>query len=243
MEIKVHKSGEFTVMSNYHLRDKEMSLKAKGILSIMLSLPAEWDYSVAGLQTLSKDGKDSTTNALNELETLGYLVRTKVTDERGRFNGYNYDIYEKPQTGKPLTGNPPTENPQQYNNKKPKMKEKENLNINLIAEQVLDYLNEKAETHFKPVESNLKFIKARLKDYTESDLKAVVDKKTAEWKGTQMQMYLRPETLFNATKFESYINGLTPIKEQAKGNEPFKSRDYTKQDLDGMVDDIDDVEF
>jgi hypothetical protein len=113
--IKVHKSGEFTVMSNHHLQDKEMSLKAKGILSIMLSLPKEWDYSVAGLKTLSKDGKDCTTSALVELEKLGYLVRKRAVDEKGRFAGYNYDIYEKPQTGQPLTGKPPTDNPPQYN--------------------------------------------------------------------------------------------------------------------------------
>lgn len=125
-EIKVHKSGEFTVMSNHHLRDSEMSLKAKGLLTIMLSLPKEWDYSVAGLQTLSKDGKDSTTNALLELETLGYLTRTKQITEAGRFNGYRYDIYEKPQTETPSAGNPSTDNPQQYNIKESNI-EKSNI--------------------------------------------------------------------------------------------------------------------
>ena len=90
--IKVHKSGEFSVMSNYHLRDKEMSLKAKGVMTIMLALPKEWDYSVAGLQSLSKDGKDGTTSALLELEKLGYLLRQKVVDEKGRFAGYDYHI-------------------------------------------------------------------------------------------------------------------------------------------------------
>ncbi len=117
-DIKVHKSGEFTVMSNYHLKDKRMSLKAKGILSVMLSLPSEWDYSVAGLQTLSKDGKDGTTSALIELEKLGYLVRSKVLNEKGQFDGYNYDIYErpfteKPQAEKPFTEKPSTDNPPQ----------------------------------------------------------------------------------------------------------------------------------
>ena len=104
-EFKIHKSGEYTIISNYHLKDKGMTLKAKGILSIMLSLPPEWDYSVAGLRTLSKDGKDGTTTALVELEALGYLVRTKVVDDKGRFQGYRYDIYEKPQTEKQLTEN------------------------------------------------------------------------------------------------------------------------------------------
>lgn len=141
-EIRVHKSGEFTVMSNHHLRDSEMSLKAKGLLTIMLSLPKEWDYSVAGLQTLSKDGKDSTTNALLELETLGYLTRTKQTTEAGRFNGYRYDIYEKPQTEKPLTGNPPTDNPQQYNIKQTNI-EKSNIKEIKKERKTFDGLIEK----------------------------------------------------------------------------------------------------
>lgn len=141
-KINVHKNGEFTVMSNHHLRDKEMSLKAKGILSIMLSLPKEWDYSVAGLKSLSKDGKDGTTSALIELEKLGYLVRKKAVGEKGRFAGYDYDIYEKPQTGKPLTEKPPTDNPPQYNIKqsntdKPNMEEvkKERTTYDAIVQE------------------------------------------------------------------------------------------------------------
>ena len=130
-DIKVHKSGEFTVMSNYHLKDKRMSLKAKGILSVMLSLPSEWDYSVAGLQTLSKDGKDGTTSALIELEKLGYLVRSKVLNEKGQFDGYNYDIYErpfteKPQAEKPFTEKPSTDNPLQSNINQSNIKERKN---------------------------------------------------------------------------------------------------------------------
>lgn len=86
-----------------------------------------------------------------------------------------------------------------------KVEEKEDTSM-LV--EVLDYLNEKAGTKYRPVESNLKFIRARLKDYSVADLKAVVDRQVAKWKGTSMQMYLRPETLFNATKFETYHNGL-----------------------------------
>lgn len=120
---RVNKTGDYTVMSNGHFKVKEMSLKAKGLLSLMLSLPEEWDYSVVGLCTLSKDGKDSVMNALQELEDFGYLSRTKLTDDKGRFAGYDYDIYEKPNTEnpqaeKPYAENPNTENPQQLNTKK-----------------------------------------------------------------------------------------------------------------------------
>lgn len=109
--IKVHKTKGYTVMSNHHLREKKMSLKAKGLLSIMFSLPDDWDYSIAGLVTLSKDGKDGVMNALKELELFGYLVRTRLTDEMGRFKGYEYDIYEVPNPPKPNEEIPYSEKP------------------------------------------------------------------------------------------------------------------------------------
>lgn len=116
--MRVHKNANFTVMSNYHFREKEMSLKAKGLLSLMLSLPNDWDYSIAGLTTLSKDGKDSVMSALKELEAFGYLTRTRLVDERGRFAGYDYDIYEEPMrpySENPQTDNSEAENPRQLN--------------------------------------------------------------------------------------------------------------------------------
>jgi hypothetical protein len=89
-------------MSNTHFKEKKMSLKAKGLLSLMLSLPDDWNYSVSGLVTLSKDGKDSVMSALGELETFGYLERTRTVNERGQFSGIEYNIFEQPQTEKPL---------------------------------------------------------------------------------------------------------------------------------------------
>ena len=123
MVIRVNQTNNYTVMSKYHLKEKEMSLKAKGLLSLMLSLPDDWDYSIDGLVTLSKDGKDSVMNALIELEKFKYLKRTKLTNEKGQFAGYDYDIYEKPYTEnpqmeKPCSENPNTENPPQLNTNK-----------------------------------------------------------------------------------------------------------------------------
>lgn len=117
---RVHKNENYTVLSNYHFKEKEMSLKAKGLLSLMLSLPDTWDYSAAGLVKLSKDGKDSVNGALKELETFGYLKRSQAFNTNGTFAGYNYEIYEspitqteKPSTVKPLSEKPSTEKPQQ----------------------------------------------------------------------------------------------------------------------------------
>lgn len=100
--IRVHKTKNFTVMSNNHFREKRMSLKAKGLLSLMLSLPDDWNYSVSGLVKLSKDGKDSVMSALGELEQFGYLTRNRTTNSKGQFSGVEYNIYEEPQGDKPL---------------------------------------------------------------------------------------------------------------------------------------------
>ena len=118
MVFRINKNENYTVMSNYHLKEKDMSIKAKGLLSIMLSLPKDWDYSINGLVKLSKDGKDSVISALNELEKFGYLIRTRSINEKGQFDGYDYDIYEKPYTENPYTENPNTEKPLQLNNNK-----------------------------------------------------------------------------------------------------------------------------
>ena len=103
---RISKTKNFTVMSNYHFKEKDMSLKAKGLLSLMLSLPDTWDYSISGLVTLSKDGKDSVMTALAELEKFGYLTRTQLVDEKGRFNGVEYHIFEEPQTENSVAENP-----------------------------------------------------------------------------------------------------------------------------------------
>ena len=138
--IRVHKNENYTVMSNRHFKERNMSLKAKGLLSLMLSLPEEWDYSIAGLTALSKDGKDSVMSALEELKKFGYLKMTRSHKKNGHFAGYDYDIYEEPQnvenqqknvenyvenppdaekpnTEEPNTEKPNAENPQQLNTK------------------------------------------------------------------------------------------------------------------------------
>lgn len=112
---RVHKTKNFTVMSNYHFKEKEMSLKAKGLLSLMLSLPDTWNYSVSGLVSLSKDGKDGVMSALGELEKFGYLSRRRIQNEKGQFSGVEYHIFEIPQAEKPIADNPILEKPNSEN--------------------------------------------------------------------------------------------------------------------------------
>ena len=113
---RVNKNKNYTVMSNVHLRDKALPLKAKGLLSLMLSLPEDWDYSMRGLAKLSADGLDSTRAAVKALERSGYVVRRQLYDSRGRFSNNEYTVFEIPQPSSPssdlpLTGKPSTEKP------------------------------------------------------------------------------------------------------------------------------------
>lgn len=113
---RVNKNRNYTVMSNVHLRDKTLPLKAKGLLSLMLSLPEDWDYSMRGLAKLSADGLDSTRAAVKALERSGYVVRRQLYDSRGRFSNNEYTVFEIPQPSSPssdlpLTGKPSTEKP------------------------------------------------------------------------------------------------------------------------------------
>ena len=112
---RVEKNENYSVIANYHFKEKNMSLKAKGLLSLMLSLPDNWDYSIAGLVALSKDGKDSVVAALNELEQFGYLRREMIKNEKGQFMGCNYTVYEMPITEKQHVEEPKAENPQAGN--------------------------------------------------------------------------------------------------------------------------------
>lgn len=107
---RVDKTKDYVVMSNYHLRDKNLTLKAKGLLSWMLSNTEGWDYSVAGIVEVMKENRDAINSALTELEDYGYLTRRKIRDG-GKFGGVEYLITEKPFTENPITVNPITVNP------------------------------------------------------------------------------------------------------------------------------------
>ena len=95
---RVERIKDYTVMSNHHLRNKTLSLKAKGLLSQMLSLPDDWDYTLKGLAAINKESVDAIRTAIWELEDAGYVVRTRVRDERGCLRGCDYYVYEYPQT-------------------------------------------------------------------------------------------------------------------------------------------------
>lgn len=115
---RVEKNESYTVMSNYHLRDKELSLKAKGLLSQMLSLPEDWDYTLKGLAHINRESVDAIRTAVWELEQKGYIKREQARDGKGKMTDMVYTIYEQPQpvlenptSENPTSGNPTSENP------------------------------------------------------------------------------------------------------------------------------------
>ena len=126
---RVERNTGYTVMSNHHLRNKELTLKAKGLLSQMLSLPEDWDYTLAGLSCINRESIDAIRTAVWELEKAGYITRRQGRDEKGKMTAIEYTIYEQPQLpppldnpilenptpGKPILENPTTDNPTSEN--------------------------------------------------------------------------------------------------------------------------------
>ena len=128
---RIERTRDYTVMSNHHLRNGKLSLKAKGLLSMMLSLPEDWNYTTRGLAKICKEGVDAIGGALRELETAGYIVRHQLRDRQGRISDTEYVIYEQPQpknpdTPQPDTASPDTENPDM---EKPDTEKPAELNI------------------------------------------------------------------------------------------------------------------
>ena len=140
---RIDKTRDYTVMSNHHLRNTELSLKAKGLLSLMLSLPDNWDYTTKGLAHICKDGVDSICAAVRELEEHGYVIRERVRGANGQLGSIEYTILEqpaepsperenpvqvKPILENPVLGKPEQENPAQSN------KDKSNTDLSITKQ-------------------------------------------------------------------------------------------------------------
>ena len=112
---RVEKNHSYTVMANHHLRDERLSLKSKGLLSVILSLPDDWRISIEGMTQFSADGKDAIRSAIRELTDAGYITRAQTHSEAGTFSGYDYIVHEtpvaSPSSGFPTMEKPTTENP------------------------------------------------------------------------------------------------------------------------------------
>ena len=211
--MRVHKTANFTVMSNYHFKEKKMSLKAKGLLSLMLSLPEDWDYSVAGLTTLSKDGKDGVMTALAELEKFGYLTRTRLVNDKGQFDGIEYNIFENPQekpvAEKPISdnsisGNPISEKPTQLNTNSIKDLNNKILNIlNTKDEELIELYQSYIELRKSSLSlKGLERLVARAKRLSKGNVRVEKEMLDASIRNNWKDIYLPKETELEFIKNE-----------------------------------------
>lgn len=176
--IRVERRTNYTTIQNDMLRDRRLSLKAKGLFAVMLSTPDDWDFSVSGLAVINGVGKDAVRSALKELETAGYLVREQSHGERGKFSSNTYVLYEvsrSPLSGFPTTGNPLTDNPLSGNptqikkdlnkerlNKPPISPKAEKRKPGELPQEVRTLLNEFLADKPKLVEVMRQFVENRL---------------------------------------------------------------------------------
>lgn len=160
---RVVKTKNYTMMSNQHLKDKRLTLKAKGLMSVMLSLPENWDYTLRGLAAISKEGVDAVSEAVKELERSGYVIRNRKRDERGRLSGTEYLIYEdchmnsqpaqdapepeKPKQENPRLENPVQEKPVQENPKQEKPEQENPAQLNTNPQKTKKSKTDISRTH------------------------------------------------------------------------------------------------
>ncbi|HEC2213249.1 TPA: conserved phage C-terminal domain-containing protein [Staphylococcus delphini] len=223
-------SGNFVTVHKHFIYDSNLSAKAKGILLYLLSRPDDWKIYTSEIEKNMSDGQKSINSGVNELIKNKYIHRTQKRNETGVFKGYEYLVYEKPtempfsenglsangfsENGKPenrkgqTTNNNSTNNDLTNNNLT-------NNDSNILSgdptaypyREVINYLNKQTGKQYKSTtKKNQTVIRARTDEaFTLDDFKKVIDNKVSEWKGTDMEKYLRPETLFG-TKFEGYLN-------------------------------------
>ena len=201
---------KWTTVDNAWVKDPTLSAKAKGILLYILSLPDDWDLRMKELVTHFTDGIDGVRGGMKELSTHLYIFSEQRRDEAGKVTGWDYTIYENPQVENPYMAKPDMANPTLLNTNSILNTDKTYVPSSEVKE-ITAYLNEKTgRTGKKKFQDTNRqaggLINARLKDFSVSDLKAVIDVKTTEWLNTEWAKYLRPTTLFNPNKFAIYIN-------------------------------------
>lgn len=232
---------EYTQTPNALLNRKDVSLKAKGTWTFLNSKPEGWNFSVNGIKSQNKDGKESVTSGLKELEKERYLKRVAHQDKNGKFNGYDYHLFDKPFVktedeetidGKPVNGkhgnhsNTNTSKKEQVNTLFSKQEEQPAV----LSKDILRILNESkpSKIDFKHTSTNLKGIEARIKEgYKFEDFKKVIFLKIAEWKDSdKMKKFIRPETLFGS-KFNGYLveSGESSSSTDGSGNFEYKPQE------------------
>ena len=147
---RIERTRDYTVMSNHHLRNGKLSLKAKGLLSMMLSLPEDWNYTTRGLAKICKEGVDAIGGALRELEAAGYIVRHQLRDRQGRISDTEYVIYEQPQPKNPDAPQPDTDSPDTENPYMDKLDTEKPAEINIEKSNTQKSITDRSSTDSIP---------------------------------------------------------------------------------------------
>lgn len=242
---RVEKNANYSVMANYHFRDKTLSWKAKGILSNMLSLPDDWDYSLAGLKTLASDGESATRSAIKELEEHGYLIRRPIR-KNGKISDWEYIIFEYPQAENqnaemPLVENQQVENQAQLNNNKSTTKQLNNKESSIkgkeerkrVAASFNSLIDNFVNTHIIDLEERekvksllgdwLKVRKAKRAAMTDRSIELNLNKlyRLAEESNMSVADYLEEVICKGWTAFYPIKDYSKPAPKQSGTNNPF----------------------
>lgn len=218
------KTSNFTIIDNTCLQDISLSWKAKGLLTYLLHLPDDWTIYLNDLKNRSSDGKDSTRSGLDELIKNKYIKRKSIR-LNGRFNGYEYEVFEKPyqvgktDTEKPTSEKPTSENPTILNTKDNKLLKEKNTNIYKDIKIFIETLNQLTGKKFKTIKSVEENIKQLYSEgYTKEDILTVINKMCKYWINTQYKNGLTPSKLFNPNKFDEWLNLDTGEKKEKTNN-------------------------
>ena len=258
---KVIKDKNFTTMSNYHLRDKDLSYKAKGLLSVMLSLPEDWDYSIMGLTTLSTDGKDSVTAAVNELIENGYIIRRQKRNSKGKLVGSEYLIYEnpadrpkeaEPRAGKPTTAEPTQQNTKEQNTKELNTNKKEierkgvvyfeNQELNAVF---IDYLDMRKKMRVPNTDRAISMLIAKLQQFDDATKIEILNKSILNgWKSVYPESVLKDKAkvepqhpVSTSAEFERASREFAKfeVKDALMADEEYKQLDLEKRRIEMQI--------
>ncbi len=232
---KVYEKG-FTTINNREINDERLTLQAKGLFSYLWAQSDEWDFYLSEVTKHSKNGIDSTRNAMHELEQYGYLKRDRKRTNAGKYSNSDWILTDNPTLGNPTLDNPTWDNPtleeptltntNQNNKKQEQILTETNLmsvsqakhdnaplsgqTISLVddCKEIVDYLNQKTGSQYRATTPKTKsLIKARIEEgFTPADFKKVIDNKVADWGNDERMKVYLRPVTLFGTKFESYLN-------------------------------------
>lgn len=214
-KIRATYERNYTVIANSCIKNPNLSLKAKGLMVVLWSLPDGWNFSIEGLTAMMKEGKSSISNAIQELEAEGYLTRKQLRKANGQADGNEWILCDIPSVENRTTDNSSANNRAQLSKEELSKEIKESKDIqdststifHSCVNEIVSYLNELAMTSYRPTTPKTQaMIRSRMNEgFTVEDFKKVIAFKVMRWQNTDFAPFLRPDTLFG-TKFEGYLN-------------------------------------